>query len=249
MTFHPAGNSREQILLIGSWGAGKSYAWLSIAKRCPESHFYIIDTTYDAERMVEGLGLENITIQHVDEWDDWVEASEKFRGNATKDDWLVVDLISDLWEASQRGYSDKMFGKEIDEWVLEAKKSGEGIAGNYGENWGMINKMYQRVMMSLLRFPGHKIACAPAEPVQEPDRAGKGGDTIEMRQLYGRYKLKPKGQKALGFQFHSIFVMMEKSKGNWIMSTVRDRNREGIENQPVTDFGINYLLKVAGWRP
>ena len=257
MTFHPQGNSREQILLIGSWGAGKSYAWLSTAKRIPEAHFYILDTTFDAERMVEGESLTNVTITHVDEWDEWIEASEKYRTIATRDDWLVVDLVSDLWGAAQRAYSDKAFGKPIDDWFLSAKAEADAkdtnvggiIAGSHGENWGMINKMYQRAIMSILRFPGHILAVAPAEQVSEPNQQGKGGDSIELRNLFNRFKLKPSGQKNLAFQFHTILLMREKSKDNWIMDTVRDRNRERLTNTTVTDFSLNYLMKVAGWRP
>lgn len=257
MSFHPSGNSREQILLIGSWGSGKSYAWLCTARRSPESHFYVIDTTWDAERMVEGEGLTNVTIQHVDTWDEWKETAERFRTTATRDDWLVVDLISDLWGRSQDAYSQKAFGLEVDDWFMSAKKEaidndtnvGGIIAGSHGENWGMINRLYQSVMMTILRFPGHIFAIAPAVEVAEPNQSGKGGDTIELRQLFNRFKVKPAGQKNLGFQFHTILLMREKSKDSWIMDTVRDRNREKLTNQDVTDFSLNYLLKVAGWRP
>lgn len=257
MTLHPSGNSREQILIMGSWGAGKSYAWLCCAKRLPDNHFYIIDTTHDAERMVEGEGLENVTITYCPDYEDWRDAIKKYNAEASRDDFLVADLMGDLWPASQRYYSEEVFGKEIDDWFLSAKKEamkqdkgvGGIISGSHGENWGMINRAYQAVMMNYLRFPGHKIAITGADTISEPDNSGKGGDSIELRQLFNKFKLKPTGQKALGFQFHTIMLMREKSAGNWIMDTIRDRNREVLTNETVNDFAMQYLVKVAKWRP
>lgn len=242
---------------MGSWGAGKSYAWLCCAKRLTDSHFYIIDTTHDAERMVEGEGLENVTITYCPDYEDWRDAIKKYNASANRDDFLVADLMGDLWGASQRFYSETVFGKEIDDWFISAKKEavdkgtsvGPIIAGSHGENWGMINRAYQAVMMEYLRFPGHKFAITGAESIQEPSKDGKGGDSIEYRQLFNKFKLKPTGQKSLGFQFHTIMLMREKSAGNWIMDTIRDRNREVLTNETVNDFAMQYLVKVAKWRP
>ncbi len=44
----PAHLPPERILLLGKEGTAKTRAVLSIARRCPDAHFHVIDTDYSA---------------------------------------------------------------------------------------------------------------------------------------------------------------------------------------------------------
>lgn len=249
--------ARERILVMGSWGSGKTQAWADIAKVSRETKsnakFYVIDTDYAAERSLQQYdGWEsNVEVAVVETWDDYVKAGKEFRSKATSDDWLVIDMLDKAWPAVQASFVEKAFGVEIDEWFLSFKrdnKSGHALAGEYGTNWSVINKMYQGFVQEMLRFPGHVIACAKADQVQQPNRDGKGGDSDEIRHAFGKFGLKPGGQKDTGFLFHTVLLLGEPQPGRWIYTTIRDRSREQMKAKEVKSFAMNYLVQVGGWK-
>lgn len=258
---HPTGTSRERILLMGPWGAGKSYAWIKVAQWIAstkaESQMFVMDTDLAWERMCEGWEAPHVHVTDATDWDSLSGGVNLAvtRAKRERHDWLVVDMADKMWDFAQSGFSEKAFGKRIDEWFIEAKRSGENVGGDYGSNWSVINRMYAQVIGQILRFPGHVLCCTPVEPVQSPDRQGKGGDSSEIRDLFGRFGVKPKGQKALGHQFHTIILLSDTGKG-YRAQTVKERSMPGSETAreklvgvSVTDFTKDYLMKIARWQP
>lgn len=237
---------RERILLIGGWGVGKSTAAVSIAKMT-ESEVYVVDTTYEADR---NFGEGMAEIHHVEEWDDYMAAVSMIRTVGRVDDWLVVDRIDPVWDMAQAGFSEKAFGKNIEDYFVEAKKdqkAGHPFSGEYGTNWSVIKRMYGAFMTEVMRFPGHVLVTAKAEPVQQPNRDGSGGDSVELRQVYQKFGVRPAGEKNLGFMFHTVLLLNEVRQGEWTFTTIRDRNREQVSGKKMTNFVTSYLMPIAGW--
>lgn len=248
-----SGGSRERILAMGSYGAGKTNSWINVAgwhkKRKEPGKFYVIDTDHTTERSMEGLELP-ATVWIPNEWPEYGAIKKQILSLAKPDDWLVIDTVDRVWDMAQEGFSEQVFGKEIDEWFLEfrkSNKSGNAFQGDYGINWQVINRMYHGFMGLVTRFPGHVFCCTPADPIQQPNRSGEGGDSVETRNLYGRYGFKPRGQKQLGHLFHTVLLLSDLN-GSWRMTTVKDRNRDRVLNEPVKDFGVEYLVKIGGWQ-
>lgn len=250
--------SRERILLLGAFGSGKSYAWCSVAawlrRTKSPGRVFVVDTDHAADRLSEGYDdfFSNVVAEDVWGYKEVRAALDKFKkAKPTKEDWLVVDLADKLWQYAQDFYIEEKFGKDAASYYLEEKKA--GVSGNplsqeaYGANWQIINQQYNSLMTDIQRWPGHVMFCTKASPVQEPNQQGKGGDDKETRQAYGRYGVKPDGQKALGFQFFSVIWMIPKGKEEWVFTTIKDLNRERPQNQPIKDFVMDYLVKVAGW--
>lgn len=267
MALHPTG-PYERILVTGEWGSGKSKAWLKwaewIQRTGASSRVFVIDTDTAWQRMGWGLGWDQPPNQFVwvtdcENYDQALNAVTSYRRAAQpqNNDVLVIDMIDKLWDYAQAAFSEKAFGENITEWLLDVRRKGENPGGDYGVNWSTINRLYGDFINNVIRFPGHVVACSPVEDVKEPNRDGKGGDDPQIRQMFGRLKKKPRGQKNLPFQFHSILLMQDTSGaavGPWKMTTMKERDvgamaREKMEGVDVKDFVLDYLIKRGGWKP
>lgn len=237
---------REQILLMGGWGAGKSTAISDIARNI-SGRVYVIDTTYEAERNYHGQ--DNVIVERVEQWDDYLAGIRKATVRGTRDDWLAVDRVDPVWDSAQNGFIEKVFGKTADAWFVEfrAESSGHPLAGEYGMNWAVIKKMYGAFMTEVMRFKGNVIVTARADQIQNPNRDGSGGDSTEIRAEFGKYGVKPAGEKNLGFLFHTVLLLAEPRQGEWTYTTIRDRNRPQMKGETMKSFCESYLIPIAGW--
>lgn len=250
---HTDAKSLERILLMGSWGTGKSEAWCSVAKWLAqgksENKVFVLDTDNAVDRLVEGSSYENQVVTYdLFDWDSYTNGIDSARklANPNRQDWLVLDMADKAWEKVQDHYITKAFGKEADEYFLQWKSggnSGSPLAGEYGANWQVINKLYANFIGKITRFPGHVLACTPVDAINAKEEKSK-----EVLDTYGRFGAKPRGQKALGHQFHTLILTQQKGKQDYIYTTVKDRKRAELSNEKVTDFVTSYLVKVAGWK-
>jgi hypothetical protein len=237
---------RERILLIGGWGVGKSTAAVEIAKQVGRT--FVIDTTFEADR---NFGSVAVDTRHVEDWDEYMDAVRDVRCSAGTEDWLVIDRVDPVWDMAQAGFSEKAFGKQIEDWFVEYKaeqKTGHPFAGEYGINWAIIKRMYGAFMTEVMRFPGHVIVTAKTELLQQPNRDGTGGDSAELRSMLGKFGVRPAGEKNLGFMFHTVLWLQEVRQGIWTYTTIRDRNREQVAGKEMKNFVTSYLIPIAGWR-
>lgn len=245
---------KERILAIGGYGAGKSFIWSKIADwnfKRDGGKLYVLDTDMAADRMSiaypEAFDAKVVSYD-LAEWADYTGSLAKAYSAGKPDDWLVVDMVDKAWDAVQAYYVDQIYSKSIDNYFMEARKRNvEGTALDGWTDWQFINKLYQAWIMKVLRWPGHVLCVAPAEPIVE---SGKNADSIELRNTFGRLGVKPKGQKALAFQFHTVLYLQQGKNGAndiWVMNTVKDRSREMLKKKEFTDFVASYLVPVAKW--
>jgi hypothetical protein len=244
------GPSRERVLLVGPYGSGKSHAWISLAKMLGRTHteaaLHVLDTDNAAVRMLEAVPHASEVFIHVNEcyeWPDYEHALKAAALNAKPQDWLIVDMIDKAWQAVQDYFIDQVFGTTSERFFLEARKEGtkgSPLAGEFGVNWNVINKLYYAWYNKVIRWPGHVLACTPGDPV---NRATDNVDTVN---LYGKTGVKPRGQKHLGHGFHTVLLLGEDSSGRYF-STIKDRNREEVTHQNMRDFTLDYLKTIGHW--
>lgn len=258
---HTDSRRRERILVYGSWSSGKSSAWLAIglwiAKTNSTSKMYVVDTDRAWEAMDPGTLDGTMVVRNSPEWTDIKTNTQELVAAGGRDDWLIVDLADKPWTKAQSDYWETVSGKDFDEFLQEGSRTGNlDLAGDHGKHWGFINKKYDTFSSALQRFPGHILVCTGASEVRQPNKSGKGGDSTELRQEYGRFGYRPTGQKDLAHLFHTVLFMQEKKVGEeWVMSTVKERGPIGqpkrpyLKGQIVQDFVMSYLIPVAGWRP
>lgn len=242
---------RERILLMGGWGVGKSTAAVKISEQM-EGKMFVIDTTFEAERNFVGKDQGgDVDIRHVEDWDEYMGAVSNIRLSGSVGDWLVVDRVDPVWDMAQAGFSEKAYGKEVQDWFVEFKadgKTGHPFAGEYGVNWSIIKRMNMGFMTEVMRFPGHVLTTAAVKSVEFPSRDGSGGDKPEVRAEFGKYGVRPAGWKELGFAFHTTLLLNEVVQGQWTFTTVRDRGREQVNGKQMKNFVTSYLIPIAGWK-
>lgn len=245
---------RERILCIGGAGAGKSTTWCKVAHwlnvRESTSNMWVIDTDMASDRMRVGYkeAFDNkVQVYEPYEWSEYQDSLKEIYAKSRPNDWLVLDMAHKPWQAVQEYFTDEVFGKSVDSYFLEARKKAAGGNPLDGWNdWSVINKLYNAWIMKFLRFPGHIIACAPVTNVMNDGK--KTDDSPEVKALFGSYGVKPEGQKALAFQFHTVLLLSDSGRQGYRVSTIKDREREKLKNAELQDFVPNYLVKVAGWK-
>lgn len=233
--------------------SGKTHDWLTVANSYAEAaragqpigKFYVVDTDYTVERSMESYpGVEEVVDYGVTpEWQDWVARIEQINKKATRQDWVVIDMASPLWEMAQEYYIERIFKKDSDEFYLMAREQNKkGGAMDGYRDWGVINKLYrQNVANHLMRCQANLYATAAATPLNSDT------DSKEMKAIYARHGIKPVGQKHLSHQFHTVLWKQAPKVDEWTLTTIKDRSRVSLVSEPVRDFVDGYLVGVAGW--
>ena len=231
MTYLPPGPRRKRILLFGVFGTGKSEAVLSVARRVDPAPVHIIDTEFAYPALV--TDETNITIYPVmfDDWTELMKSVKEAQKLATPDSWLVIDSLSNAWDAVQAHALDN-------KWL-------DPIRG--GIDWPRVNREHVQLYKAILSWPGHVLMTARSKELATPSSSGKG-ESKQTVVAFGSYGVKPAGQKDIGHvPPHTVLLMSKSRIGEYQMTTVKDRKRSEVEAVQVRDFARDYLLKIAGW--
>jgi hypothetical protein len=239
--------------MFGEYGSGKSKGWTTLAAlyRATDTpgHFHVIETVHEASHVV----LEpfddwdaNITIHEALTYDDLLAAGAKVAESAGRDDWLVVEsvdnvqkLVRDTWFVAHR---DGMSWREF-------QSSGASPKEVKPHHWIEMDEMHAAFTTPyVLGLPCHKYATAAADQVHTEQGFS---DNKQIRQMFERIGVRPRGHKSLGFVFRSVLLAKHPSKTDWTLTTVDDPEREHLENElvasPPMGFVATYMQKVAHW--
>lgn len=252
----PTSRRLERILLMGPWGAGKSWSWVRLAywlqKTQSPAKIHLLDTDHAYLAQCDAFpGFDDVVLQYeTNSWEDYNKNTEKALKLCVRGvDWLVVDRADTPWRIAQNVFTEKAFGKDLATFFVEAKKEqvdsnakpGYAMDNPYGERWGYINKLYDSWMMDrVLTWPGHMIWCTDVKGLgdREPET---------LKRAFERYGVRPTGQPLLGLQALTVLNMMPKGDG-WAYSSCKDLHRERPQNQDINDWVLDYLIRVAKWK-
>lgn len=257
MSFESPYQFRERILLYSEPGCGKSSCVISIAKFLKatksDAHIYVIDNDMSYQMMAELSGLDNMTIYPVYEWMEYGQALKSILPKLRPNDWLVCDLISEAWPCVQEYYTNQVFGQDIGSFFLKVKTElNKDNAFDGWKDWGYINKLYFDFTRPFVyKSPCHIIGCATADAIMRPKSGGGGqgvSDDKETISVFGAVGFKPDGQKRLKHQFNTTIFLHKSLKGEYLMTSVKDRERELLISRPVNNFALDYLKGVAQWK-
>jgi hypothetical protein len=162
------------------------------------------------------------------------------------DNWLVIDMADRLWEWAQYYFIEKTKGMPAAEFLLTNDVSDN----DYGAEWSKIKAQYASLITNILRFPGHIFLCTPVRVFT----ASTEKDSY-IKSTFGRYGLRPEGEKRIAHMPHSILLTAEEvidqgRRSEWKMTTIKDRETtlENMSGKIVRDFAVDYMIQVAGWR-
>lgn len=168
-------------------------------------------------------------------------------------DWTVIDMADMAWSTVQRHFISKVFEEDAGDYFLEIrrqleskerkpKKGGspvtEGLDG--WKDWSVINKLYDDWMLPIVYRIQTHVYCTTA--VNKVDRGEKDA---EIMMLFGDLGVRPTGQKRLGHQMHSIFLLIP-GTDEWYITTAKDRSGRSYFNKVrLTSFYKQYLVAKA----
>lgn len=174
-------------------------------------------------------------------------------------DWAIVDMADNAWSRVQDYFAGEVFGKGgVGGHLLDIRKQVEtkgGVgkdgktvasiakeAGDGWKDWPVMNKLYDDFMLPIIyRVPCHVYLTTKAEEIDKTEKDS------EIKMLFGQYGVKPGGQKRIGHQSHTIFLMVP-GKNRWSINTLKDRaKRPYFVKTEIVDFYNQYLFAKAGW--
>jgi hypothetical protein len=244
----------ERIVTFGMEDTSKSYSPLQIARRLPGSNFYVMDVdwspSYHRALETDFSDLTNVEVVECDP-EDWIEqlsTAEQLTKRCEPGDWFVYDSLTQPWPAVQGWFTEEVFGQDEADYFLEvrkAKKEAGDAKKSLGaldgwKDWPVINKNYKRLNRLIRQCQGHVYAtCEQTNITTEDDK--------DIRKLYGQYGVRPSGQKGIGHSMQTVLWFTKTSSGREI-TTVKDRNRTKLKDEPFDDFFQDYLVDIAGWK-
>jgi hypothetical protein len=194
----------------------------------------------------------NVEVHQLYDWHDYEAFLKHVLANAGPDDWVIIDFIGSAWSAVQQAYVEEVFHQDLASYFLQTRKEmakGDRTLSAFDGwvDWSVINPMYNRWVRPLL-FKGkyHVYATAQADMLSS-DR--KPTEDTNTRSLLLPYGYKPKGQKDLLYQFHTVLLTgYEQRAGTYMVNTIKDRERAVLSAHVITSFTMKYLVEVAGWK-
>lgn len=268
--------SRERILIGGAPGTGKTFDWLTIARALPKSTFHVIDPDDGTARVWKGKNksgepefptVNNLNYYFTPTWKGDLKpcshmgevigqvggiknAFKEIQKKCKPDDWVVVEMLSNIWSMLQGEFVDQVFDQDIGDYFLEVRKHTaknanklEALSG--WMDWNVINKMHNGdlIVPICYNLPCHVIATTSVSVQQKADPK----EDAEIRAFYGDTLIRFEGQKQNPFRMQSMFLK-KRIKDKFIINTfVKDRGREWLDNVELFDFALQYLGPIAGW--
>jgi len=242
---------RERILFMGVMGVGKSYQWLCLARAIPQIQFRCIDTDMSIEYMLatQFSDLKNVTVYNVFDWPDYRKALKDLMEAEKEGDFAILEMADNAWQAVQRYYVSQIHDSEMGDYFLEARKKAKDRAAKpvysdafSGEHdWVVINRMYDDFINPLVyRLKSHLLITT------RPEALAKKEDP-DTQVVFGEFGVKPAGQKKLGHQVHTVFLLTHGKEG-WFIRTAKERaGRSWFDKTPLRDFRMQYLVAKANW--
>jgi hypothetical protein len=248
----------ERILLYGTAGVGKSFCWIDIAQKMYElgnpGKVYVIDTDNAVEAMF-GEGYDHLeeTIEYWTcyNWNDLKHAQEEIvRRDLSRDDWLVVDLLSFPYTEVRRHYTEMIYGQDLETYLLEtasmvkeAEKRKEGHKRQFGDwessDWDHMGKIYMAWEVPLtLRMKANVLATAEERAVS----SDRGAKPAQVKKYAPVSNSRPYVNNTAEHRFRTVLRVSAPGK-NRELALLKDRYRE----ERWEKFGINNTLDIGNF--
>lgn len=260
---------RERILTMGITGSGKSYQWLKMAElllptgsifRCLDTDAaipYMLETQFPHLLPANGG---NVYVHPAYDWPEYKAGVAWLKKEPIKDnDWVIVDMADEAWSTVQSYFVGEVFEQDIGDYFLGVRKELQARAGKSkltGKeattimpeglsgwvDWVVINKLYADWIMPIV----YQIKCH-VYATTKVDKLDRNSKDTELMMLFGDLGVRPTGQKKLGHQMHTVFLLIP-GKNNWLITTAKDRGgRPYFNRSPLVSLYYQYLVAKAGW--
>jgi len=223
-----------RVLMYGEPGVGKTFAWLDMCRKMPESTFHVIDVDAGVNETLREFPvkdredmLRRISYYLCNSWEDVKESFETMKVEIKPNDWIVLEQLGQLWDMAQEYYTREVFGTDLGEFytqiraqLIEQKKAGKDSQARLDgwRDWSVIKKLHNQDFLEILtkRFNCKGIILtASAKEVQDDPRF-ESEDNID---IFGKYGYKPEGEKHNIYRVDCVLLLTkDKNKGFWVKS-------------------------------
>ena len=237
---------KERILLMGSPGTGKSQQLINIVNFVG-TNVYVVDLEDKLSAMLERTGIpKNMKLQTAFTWEE-LKADEnsvfdQIMKQATPGEWIAIDRVDLAWSFVQKWYTENKYQQELADVMMEKAKGIKKsfmVAPRFDQgSWQVINAAYEGFITGILYRSRCNIllTCGIAEVDQNQSNP---------LDAYGNIRVKPRGQKELGHQPHSVFLLTQEKVGRksaWYLTTAKDLpGRVLFDKEDLFDFAFQYL--------
>ena len=250
---------KERVLLMGAPGSGKTYQMVKVILYLEELGVpvHVIDLEDKMEPMVIGLAgkipsnmtlytafsWEELKVGYADKTNTWHKSVlSEIEEKVNPGEWIAIDRVDLSWPMVQRWFTQQKYDEDLAERLMEKskemKKPSMFIPRFDQGSWQVINEQYESFMLSVL----YKNRC---NVILTAGIAAPGES--DPRHLHSSLGVLPRGQKELGHQPHSVFLLRQQKRGRdytWEISTWGDKDiigRKRFEQDELLDFSLQYL--------
>ena len=235
---------RERILLMGPPGAGKSTQLLNVVSYVGELGIkcHVIDLEDKITALLGNQIPKNMTLYSCVSWEELIEARDKILAVCKPDEWIMVDRVDLAWSFVQRFFTQKKYNIELAERLLDKsvdmKKRAMFIPRFDAGDWPTINENYESFIgFVFYRSRCHALVTSGIRAVDSDNP--KDVDIFSLG-------INPRGQKELGHQPISAFLLQDAKKGkehDYLITTAKEgtKGRVQFDHETLMDFTIQYL--------
>jgi hypothetical protein len=274
----PTHRAAEKIMVVGSGGTGKTRGLMDIVKRCLHAGqtAYLIDNEQAIPVHLEAMGIgareEWVMVdgkwERDEEWEDpgspvvryfcqeWLDHRDAIRSacvDAARGDWIGVDTISNPWEAVQAWYVGEITGgDEFADWMvknrvaqIDAGKGNDGGAGALLGEWKVINQQWKDYVLNpVVKARAHVYLAAHSKTINTER------DSPDVKSMWKGLGFKADCQKRVPSLMRTVLGLEENrgAGGGFVVTSVKDRERELLAREQMKSMPVTYLMGVAGWK-
>ena len=238
---------RERILIMGGPGSGKSTQCFNVVTYLQEIgvkkiNYIDLEDKAEATLMCMTDAPKNLEVRLALSWDELKDESDKIAAEVKPDDWIMIDRIDLAWPAVQRWYTENKYEEDLADLMMKNAKNIKKsfmVAPRFDQgSWQVINEQYDNWINKLLYKTRCNIIMTSGVKTDE--------NPVEM---FGGMGVMPRGQKELGHQPNSVFLLTKIKERREVMfkvSTAKDLpNRAQFDEEDMFDFGMQYLSKYV----
>lgn len=247
-------------------GAGKTAAHLLLGKRiAAKGHrLFVIDTDRGTRKNLEEYAplkdWEPAQISTVRNFGDVVKAAGIIhKHQPVAGDWIAVEMVNKIWEYAQGHFTEKVWGKDPDDYFVEARRRAEEakkrMVGNGLDpmvDWTVIKRLYFGFLSDILDTDASVFLTTGAKELVDVTA------TEESRDMYAglgsKKGYRPDGNKMDHHQVDTVmFLQFRRGKngeaGTRHLWTAKDRGRMLLDDIEFTDLFDDYFTMQGIKKP